>query len=221
MHPRRRVHPRPHQFHQSCVEVDRHDIQAEQIRKGKRIADHRRKALCFGPVWSLLHIEYWFPAYRYRRYSAQMKYFERLTARERQCLELLSAPMRPKEIALHLSLSVKTVEAHLASAKAKLSANSTLHASRLYREYLESAPENVPKDIVRIEADPAIEPDQVGPGSSEPVQVGREINLGWQLRTAIIVSLAFAVVLSILMLVAGAEGITRIQHNYVSVKQRS
>jgi len=140
VHPRRRVHPRPHQFHQSCVEVDRHDIQAEQIRKGKRIADHRRKALCFGPVWSLLHIEYWFPAYRYRRYSAQMKYFERLTARESQCLELLSAPMRPKEIALHLSLSVKTVEAHLASAKAKLSANSTLHASRLYREYLEYQP---------------------------------------------------------------------------------
>ena len=145
-----------------------------------------------------------------------MESFDRLTARERQCLELLSAPMRPKEIALHLSLSVKTVEAHLAASKAKLSASSTVHASRLYRKYIESSPDNVPRDNIRIEPDPVVEPDQLDLGGSEPVQVGREINLGWQQRTAIIVALAFAVVLTILMLVALAEAITRLQHNYAS-----
>ena len=198
--------------------MDRHEVLAKKVGKDKRIADHRHETLGFGPVWRLLHIEYWFPRCRWRRYSSDMQSFDRLTARERQCLEMLSAPMRPKEIALYLSLSVKTVEAHLAASKTKLSATSTLHASRLYREYLESSQENLPRDNVRIEPDPVVPPDHIDPGGSEPVQVGREISLGWQQRTAMIVALAFAVVLSIVMLVAGAEGITRIQHDYAPVK---
>src|SRR3569623_1820401 len=43
--------------------------------------------------------------------------FTRLTPRQAECLRLLARPMRPKEIALALGLSVRTVEGYIAEAQ--------------------------------------------------------------------------------------------------------
>ncbi|WP_353205753.1 helix-turn-helix transcriptional regulator [Sphingomonas sp.] len=139
--------------------------------------------------------------------------FDHLSPRERQCLTLIATPMRPKEIAAELTLSVKTVEAYLASAKGKIGANSSLHAARLYDEYCRSLPENLPEDIPRVE--PAANPNSTEFGSVETAVLrGREITLDWQWRTAIIAGMSFVLVLSVLVLVAGADSITRLAHAY-------
>ncbi len=140
--------------------------------------------------------------------------FDILSPRERQCLTLLASPMRPKEIAAELSLSVKTVEAYLASAKGKIGANSPIHAARLYVEHLRSLPGNFPADIPRVEPDGDPDSIEIGPAETVPVPQGREINLNWQWRTMIIAGMSFALVLSVLVLVAGADAITRLAHAY-------
>lgn len=140
--------------------------------------------------------------------------FDNLSPRERQCLTLLAAPMRPKEIAGQLNLSVKTVEAYLATAKAKIGASSALQAARLYDEHLRSLPGKPPEDIPRVEPDGNSNLTEIGPTETTVVPIGREIKLNWQWRTAIIAVMSFALVLSVLVLVAGADSITRLAHAY-------
>lgn len=143
-----------------------------------------------------------------------MAAFDALSPRERECLGLLASPMRPKEIAATLSLSVKTVETYLASAKLKLGATSPLHAARLYDEHRRSLPGNLPRDIPRVEPAGNQEPIESGSTATGAVPLGREIRLSWQARTGIIAGMAFAIVLSVLVMVAGAEAITRLAHDY-------
>lgn len=57
----------------------------------------------------------------------------RLSDREKECLRLLLAPMRPKDIAHALNLSVHTVNGHLQQARRKLGATDSLSAARMLR----------------------------------------------------------------------------------------
>lgn len=58
---------------------------------------------------------------------------DRLSDREKECLRLLLAPMRPKDIAHALNLSVHTVNGHLKQARRKLGATDSLSAARMLR----------------------------------------------------------------------------------------
>jgi len=57
------------------------------------------------------------------------KGFERLTPREREILRLIAAHLQSKEIARLLSLSPKTVEMHVLSARRRLSGMSRRDAA--------------------------------------------------------------------------------------------
>jgi DNA-binding NarL/FixJ family response regulator len=62
-----------------------------------------------------------------------------LTSRELEVLQLLAAGMRPKEIALELVISPKTVASHIQRVLAKLGAHSRAEAVAVaYRERLVS-----------------------------------------------------------------------------------
>ncbi len=67
---------------------------------------------------------------------------ELLSERERECLRLLLSPMRAKEIARALDLSVHTVNDHLKSARGKLSAGDSLTAGQILREYEKAHPQS-------------------------------------------------------------------------------
>jgi two-component system nitrate/nitrite response regulator NarL len=60
--------------------------------------------------------------------------FRALTDREREVLRLLSDGLTDREIAAALTLSIRTVEAHVSSLLHKLDARNRAHAARLYSE---------------------------------------------------------------------------------------
>ncbi|GAA0328918.1 hypothetical protein GCM10009087_43920 [Sphingomonas oligophenolica] len=69
---------------------------------------------------------------------------EALTERERQCLRLVFARLRPKEIGRELGISHHTVNGHLQQAMRKLGATSSLEAARqLHATEHPDAPESV------------------------------------------------------------------------------
>lgn len=69
-----------------------------------------------------------------RRRGAAMIRMDRLTARERQVLELLTAGMSNKRIAASLELSTKTVEDHRAAVMAKTGTSSVADLIALVRD---------------------------------------------------------------------------------------
>lgn len=68
---------------------------------------------------------------------------ELLSERERECLRLLLRPMRAKEIARALDLSIHTVNDHLKSARGKLGAGDSLTAALMLREAEAGSPQNL------------------------------------------------------------------------------
>ncbi|WP_045318705.1 MULTISPECIES: response regulator transcription factor [Brevundimonas] len=66
-----------------------------------------------------------------------------LSERERECLRLLARPMRAKEIARTLDLSVYTVHDHLKSARRKLGVGDSMTAAMMLREHETGPPESV------------------------------------------------------------------------------
>jgi len=140
--------------------------------------------------------------------------FDKLTPRQRDCLRLLAAPMRPKEIATSLNLSVRTVEGYIAEAVQRLGAQSALHAARLLAEHEQSVTDNILGDVSRVET-PAIGPvanNHLAVGGAAPQ--GRIIRLSALQRTAIIMGLTVALIFSLVALVAGSEGVTRLVRQY-------
>lgn len=149
--------------------------------------------------------------------------FTRLTPRQAECLRLLARPMRPKEIALALGLSVRTVEGYIAEAVERLEAGSSLAAARMFADWEQSqggvgTPGNLPGQESRVDAPaPAAPPeppsDTVMP--TVPAATGRRIDLsGWH-RNTIIVALTIGIIVSVL-LVAGGEGIARLRTGWVA-----
>lgn len=150
--------------------------------------------------------------------------FNRLTPRQAECLKLLARPMRPKEIALALGLSVRTVEGYIAEAVERLEAGSSLAAARMYADWAQAqgslgAPGNLPGQESRVE-DPAddapTEPLSDAAIHATPAATGRRIDLSSWHRNAIIFALTIGIIISVLLLVAGGEGIARLRIGWVA-----
>ncbi len=149
--------------------------------------------------------------------------FTRLTPRQAECLRLLARPMRPKEIALALGLSVRTVEGYIAEAVERLEAGSSLAAARMFADWEqaqapEKPPGNLPGQESRVEdSAPAPSPTPLpgAPIDDAAAPTGRLIDLSsWQ-RNAIIIALTIGIIVSVLLLVAGGEGIARLRNGWV------
>jgi len=150
--------------------------------------------------------------------------FNRLTPRQAECLRLLARPMRPKEIALSLGLSVRTVEGYIAEAMERLEAGSSLAAARMFADWeqaegLQRPPGNLPGQESRVEELAAGTPPEPSSGTvidTAPAATGRRIDLsGWH-RNAIIFALTIGIIVSVLLLVAGGEGIARLRNGWVA-----
>jgi DNA-binding CsgD family transcriptional regulator len=150
--------------------------------------------------------------------------FNRLTPRQAECLKLLARPMRPKEIALALGLSVRTVEGYIAEATERLEAGSSLAAARMFADWeqvqaTQAPPGNLPGQESRVEkgarATPS-EPPSATVIDAVPAATGRQIDLlSWH-RNAIIFALTIGIIVSVLLLVAGGEGIARLRTGWVA-----
>lgn len=155
--------------------------------------------------------------------------FNRLTPRQAECLRLLARPMRPKEIALALGLSVRTVEGYIAEAVERLEAGGSLAAARAFADWEQaqaaappapgSPPRNLPGQESRVEATGSATPPHPSPGASAFVTsaiTGRQVTLSsWQ-RNIIIVALTIGTIISVLLLVAGGEGIAALRNSWVA-----
>jgi len=150
--------------------------------------------------------------------------FTRLTPRQAECLRLLARPMRPKEIALALGLSVRTVEGYIAEAVERLEAGSSLAAARMFADWEQAQgplapPGNLPGQESRVEEpDPDTPPDPLSDAAvvAVPAATGRQVDLSSWHRNAIIVALTIGIIVSVLLLVAGGEGIARLRNGWVA-----
>ena len=62
----------------------------------------------------------------------------KITAREREVLELSCAGLKGKAIADHLSISIKTVEKHIANLRTKLHVNTAAEMAMAYTRWKDS-----------------------------------------------------------------------------------
>ena len=155
--------------------------------------------------------------------------FTRLTPRQAECLKLLARPMRPKEIALALGLSVRTVEGYIAEAVERLEAGSSLAAARMFADWeqaqgRESPPGNLPGQESRVEdVAPYTPPEPLSDAviDTVPAATGRQIDLSSWHRNAIIFALTIGIIISVLLLVAGGEGIARLRTGWVASHPRT
>jgi DNA-binding CsgD family transcriptional regulator len=150
--------------------------------------------------------------------------FTRLTPRQAECLKLLARPMRPKEIALALGLSVRTVEGYIAEAVERLEAGSSLAAARMFADWEQaqarhSPPGNLPGQESRVEDAAPVTPSEQPSGAAidtAAAATGRQIDLSSWHRNAIIFALTIGIIVSVLLLVAGGEGIARLRTGWVA-----
>ncbi|UVO53050.1 response regulator transcription factor [Sphingomonas sp. SUN039] len=105
--------------------------------------------------------------------------FESLTERQLECLELASLPMTAKEIARSLSISPKTVEAHLAAAISRLGLANRNEAVRRLRERRAASGE-IPRDVTPISYGIPTAPS---PETEIPMTVGSELHEPASFRT--------------------------------------
>jgi DNA-binding CsgD family transcriptional regulator len=78
---------------------------------------------------------------------------ERLTARHRDCLNLVALNYSTKEIAIELALSPNTVDGYISEARDILSAPSRRDAARIFRDNFEElTPQKLGGDFLRVAA---------------------------------------------------------------------
>jgi DNA-binding CsgD family transcriptional regulator len=158
--------------------------------------------------------------------------FNRLTPRQAECLRLLARPMRPKEIALALGLSVRTVEGYIAEAVERLEAGGSLAAARAFADWeraqdrgppatapAEAPPLNIPGQDSRVEptASGASSSPSSGASAFDATAItGRQVTLSSWHRNAIIIALTIGTIVSVLLLVAGGEGIAALRNSWVA-----
>lgn len=156
--------------------------------------------------------------------------FNRLTPRQAECLRLLARPMRPKEIAIALGLSVRTVEGYIAEAVERLEASGSLAAARAFADWeraqgiappavAETPPRNLPGQDSRVEPTGSDAAPQASSGASAfdaTAVTGRQVTLSSWHRNAIIIALTIGTIVSVLLLVAGGEGIAALRNSWVA-----
>ena len=134
----------------------------------------------------------------------------RLTERQRECLRLVHANFEAKEIAKALGLSPHTVNEHLRDARRILDASRSMEAARILVAY-ERDNSPVPDPIGVGAALPAPE-GELAPQSEPPSTVARRnrYQLGFLVRTSLIVAIALGAVALTGALLVGAEAITHV-----------
>jgi len=131
-----------------------------------------------------------------------------LSPQQVACLRLVGELRTSKQIAEILGISSHTVDTHLSNAVRKLGASNRMEAARLLAEGPAGPPERLTGQSPPVAADP--EPVVQGPRQHDDVEpAGRQVTLSRWLRLAIIVGGAIALVYAVVLVVVGAEVITR------------
>ena len=105
---------------------------------------------------------------------------ERLTAKERQVLEMVHARLSSKEIGLKLGLSHKTVDQRLDNARAKLGAPTRIAAARAFAEF-SNIPERFPYDPFLLPETAAIRPQDRSASTVDAYTFGDSLSFGSEL----------------------------------------
>ena len=105
---------------------------------------------------------------------------ERLTAKEREVLEMVHARLSSKEIGLKLGLSHKTVDQRLDNARAKLGAPTRIAAARAFAE-LSDIPERFPYDPFLLSEPALILPKDRGASTDDAYTFGDSLSFGSEL----------------------------------------
>lgn len=92
--------------------------------------------------------------------------FNRLTARQQQCLRLVAAPATSKQIARELGISSHTVDEHIREALATLGLSDRMEAARLFLAYEGGrTPQTLSSQAIGVQStpvDPAIQAGSEG-----------------------------------------------------------
>lgn len=130
-----------------------------------------------------------------------------LSPQQIACLRLVADLFTSKQIGERLGISSHTVDTHLSNAVRKLGASNRMEAARLLTEPLPTPPHQLTDQSPPVAMSPATTPERDGQRVAAPV--GRQVTLRRWTRLAIIVGGAVALVYAVVLLVVGAEVISR------------
>lgn len=136
-----------------------------------------------------------------------------LSPQQVACLRLVAELRTSKQIAEILGISSHTVDTHLSNAVRKLGVASRMEAARCLADAAAGPPDRLTGQSppVAAPAPPALD----RPGQHDDVEpVGRQVTLSRWLRLAIIAGGAVALVYAVVLVVVGAEVITRMTEQY-------
>lgn len=105
---------------------------------------------------------------------------DRLTAKEREVLELVHARLSSKEIGLKLGLSHKTVDQRLDNARAKLGAATRIAAARVFVK-LSDTPERFPYDPFPLSESASLLPEDGSVSTAAAYTFGDSLSFGSEL----------------------------------------
>jgi DNA-binding CsgD family transcriptional regulator len=134
---------------------------------------------------------------------------ERLSAREKEILRLVSENYEAKQIALRLGISPHTVNDHMRAARRTLGVARTMEAARLLTAY--ERPNRLGTEPIGIDTEPqTADPTEATP-PDETVAVRKiRYRLGFLTRLGIIVALAFGAAAATGALIEVSDVITRL-----------
>jgi DNA-binding CsgD family transcriptional regulator len=131
-----------------------------------------------------------------------------LSPQQVACLRLVAELRTSKQISEILGISSHTVDSHLSNAVRKLGAANRMEAARMLADIPADPPERLTGQSSPVAAAPILPPQETRQQElAEPV--GRQVTLPRWTRLAIIVGGAIALVYAVVLIVVGAEAITR------------
>ncbi|SFP70410.1 helix-turn-helix domain-containing protein [Sphingomonas rubra] len=137
---------------------------------------------------------------------------ESLSPQQIACLRLVADLRTSKQISELLGISSHTVDTHLSNAVRKLGVSSRMEAARLLVEASPNPPERLTDQSPPV-AEAAVIPSEP---SSQLVAapVGRQVTLPRWTRLVIIAGGAVALVYAVVLIIVGAEVLTRMARSY-------
>jgi DNA-binding CsgD family transcriptional regulator len=135
-----------------------------------------------------------------------------LSPQQIACLRLVAELRTSKQISEILGISSHTIDTHLSNAVRKLGVANRLEAARLLAEASPRPRERLtgqPPPVVEVTLD---QPETASQHVAAPV--GRQVTLPRWTRLAIIVGSAVALVYAVILIIVGAEVLTRMAKSY-------
>jgi DNA-binding CsgD family transcriptional regulator len=130
-----------------------------------------------------------------------------LSPQQVACLRLVAELRTSKQISELLGISSHTVDTHLSNAARKLGAANRMEAARLLVDLAPNPPERLTGQSPPVVEATLDQPEAASQHVTAPV--GRQVTLPRWTRLAIIVGGAVALVYAVVLIVIGAEAITR------------